>query len=243
MKATAKNTFFWILSVFFLLCALGFFPSIASILFVVVAIALAPIKKVQQFIDSCLSPKWLKTCCIIAFIIVAIIVSPTTEQENNTNPPVENSPTEDVLPGDQTPDPEPEPKPEPEPEPKPEPKPEPEPEPEPEPKPEPEPEPTPDPEPEPEPEKKIKLKSLTSPVEVNNQATITIEGKANTSYSIEVYYSSGASKAEGLVTKTSDENGIVSWSWKVGGQTKPGTYRIVIKGGGETFEVQFTVVK
>ena len=56
MKATAKNTLFWILSVFFLLCALGFFPSIASILFVVVAIALAPIKKIQQFIDSCLSP-------------------------------------------------------------------------------------------------------------------------------------------------------------------------------------------
>ena len=95
----------------------------------------------------------------------------------------------------------------------------------------------------PKPVNGIQLISLTSPVQVNNEATIKIQGKANTRYSISVYYSSGASTAKGLEAKDSDANGNVSWTWKVGGRTKPGTYRIEIKGGGETFEVWFTVVQ
>jgi hypothetical protein len=93
----------------------------------------------------------------------------------------------------------------------------------------------------PKPVEGIQLISLTSPAFVNNPATIKIQGKANTEYTISVYYSTGASTAKGLEAKTSDANGVVSWTWKVGGRTKPGNYRIVIKGGGETFETYFTV--
>ena len=90
----------------------------------------------------------------------------------------------------------------------------------------------------------------TTPIEVNGDmvfsrneiATVSITGKPNTTYSITVYYSSGASKADGLENKTSDANGKVSWSWKIGGRTKPGTYNIVITGGGQTLEKAFTVI-
>lgn len=75
----------------------------------------------------------------------------------------------------------------------------------------------------------------------NQTATVSITGKPNAEYSITVYYSSGASEAAGLENKTSDSNGNVSWSWKIGGKTAPGTYRIVFAGGGERSEQTFTV--
>ncbi len=78
-------------------------------------------------------------------------------------------------------------------------------------------------------------------VNPNELTTVSIKGTPNTKYTISVYYSSGASKADGLEDKTSDSNGIVSWTWKVGGKTKAGTYRIVIKGGGQETTLYFTV--
>lgn len=74
----------------------------------------------------------------------------------------------------------------------------------------------------------IKLVSLTEPIERGKNATITIEGKANTTYSIKVMYKSGASSASGLENKTSDNNGKVSWTWKVASNVTPGTYEIII---------------
>lgn len=87
----------------------------------------------------------------------------------------------------------------------------------------------------------IDLISLTSPVGRNETATVSIKGKPNTEYTIKVYYSTTASKASGLEKKTSGADGLVSWSWKVGGSTKPGTFKIVISGGGEKIETSFTV--
>jgi hypothetical protein len=75
----------------------------------------------------------------------------------------------------------------------------------------------------------------------NENATVSIVGIPNTQYSIAVYYSSGKSTAAGLEPKTSDASGNVSWTWKIGGKTNPGTYRATITGGGETKEIAFTV--
>ena len=95
-------------------------------------------------------------------------------------------------------------------------------------------------------EKPVKVDTITnikvtSPIPPNSIATLSAKVSPNTKYSITVYYSSGASSADGLEDKTSDANGNISWSWKVGGRTKPGTYRIVIAGGGEKKETTFTV--
>lgn len=59
-------------------------------------------------------------------------------------------------------------------------------------------------------------------------ATLAFVGEPNTLYSITVYVKSGASRAKGLEPKTSDETGYVSWSWWVGENSTPGTYKIVI---------------
>ncbi len=97
--------------------------------------------------------------------------------------------------------------------------------------------------PETEPENVLKLVSVTSPVGRNENATLTIIGKPNTTYQINVYYSTAASTAKGLESTTSDENGNVSWTWKVGGRTKAGEHKIVISGGGEQIETSFTTTE
>lgn len=75
----------------------------------------------------------------------------------------------------------------------------------------------------------------------NQIATVSAKGKPNTPYSIEVHYSSGKSTAAGLEPKTSDSNGNVSWSFKVGGRTKPGQYKLIISDGIKSAEFNFTV--
>lgn len=88
---------------------------------------------------------------------------------------------------------------------------------------------------------KIKLVSLTSPVGRNEMATIEIKGKPNTEYYIDVIYPSGSSTAAGLYSKTSDGNGYVSWTWKVGGRTSFGNHTINISGGDDFYSTEFTV--
>ena len=77
----------------------------------------------------------------------------------------------------------------------------------------------------------ISLVSLDSPVSKGSNATVSIKGLPNTTYDIDVIYSSGASKASGLEDKTSDSEGNVSWTFKVSSNVKPGTYEVKISDG------------
>ena len=76
----------------------------------------------------------------------------------------------------------------------------------------------------------------------NQNATISISAEPNTLYSITVFYKSGPSTAQGLEPKTSDGDGNVSWTWRIGGRTAPGTYRVRIEGDGECIDEYITVV-
>ena len=91
------------------------------------------------------------------------------------------------------------------------------------------------------PKQVLDILSVTSPIGGGQNATLSAKGKPNTAYDIKVVYSSGESSAKGLEDKTSDANGNVSWTWKVGAKTKPGTYTITVKGGGETDTIKITV--
>ena len=106
-----------------------------------------------------------------------------------------------------------------------------------------EPEPTDPPTAEPEETESLQILAWPETIGRNETGTVKIKGKANTEYSITVYYKSGPSTAKGLEAKTSDADGYVSWSWKVGGRTTPGTYKIVVEGGGEKVTVEFTVTE
>lgn len=87
----------------------------------------------------------------------------------------------------------------------------------------------------------IQLVYLSDCVSAGNKARISIKGEPYTDYSISVYYNSGESTASGLRTKTSDEEGKVSWSWKVGTRTSPGVYPIYISSTNSKFKTSFEV--
>jgi micrococcal nuclease len=72
-------------------------------------------------------------------------------------------------------------------------------------------------------------------------ATLQVKTAPNTSCSIEVDYKSGPSTAAGLVPKTSDGAGNVSWTWKVGANTTPGAWPITVTCGGGSAQTHITV--
>jgi beta-lactamase superfamily II metal-dependent hydrolase len=70
--------------------------------------------------------------------------------------------------------------------------------------------------------------SVTSPVGPGYSATLVAKTAPGATCGITVYYKSGSSTAQGLYSKTADANGSVSWTWKVGTRTTPGSWRIVV---------------
>lgn len=87
----------------------------------------------------------------------------------------------------------------------------------------------------------LRLISLTETVEVSQTASVTVKGLPNTEYDITVTYSS-ESEAAGLENKVSDNDGTVSWSWRVGARTKPGRYTIDIRCHSEKITLYFEVL-
>lgn len=90
-------------------------------------------------------------------------------------------------------------------------------------------------------ESNIKIISDPSPVVRNEDATLSVQGAPNSEARIYVYYSSGASKAKGLEKKTTDDSGNVSWTWTIGGKTKPGTYSITVQICDDEIEIPLVV--
>ena len=77
----------------------------------------------------------------------------------------------------------------------------------------------------------------------NEVVSVTIKGKANTKYYIEVNYSTGPSTSKDLNPKTSNSDGIVTWTWKVGARSAAGTFDIIVKDDeGKSVTVKWTVV-
>jgi hypothetical protein len=74
-----------------------------------------------------------------------------------------------------------------------------------------------------------------------SNATLQVRTTPNTSCSIEVDYKSGPSTAAGLVTKSADSVGNVTWTWKVGAKTTPGSWPITVTCGGASGPTQITV--
>jgi len=89
----------------------------------------------------------------------------------------------------------------------------------------------------------ITADSLPETVNTGEKATVSITGEPDTEYILTVYYASGnKSTAGGLGAAVSDTEGHVSWTWRIGNNTKPGTGRLVITGAGETYETAFEVL-
>lgn len=89
-------------------------------------------------------------------------------------------------------------------------------------------------------ESEIKLAQVTSSVSPGSSASVSIQGKPNTNYSIALHYSYGI-KAPRLEDKMSDSNGIVSWTWKIDNKIKKGTCQIEITGADQTYPVDIEI--
>ena len=85
----------------------------------------------------------------------------------------------------------------------------------------------------------IELISVSAKRGKNGQ--ISVRGIPNSKYSIEVYISSGKSKSKDLSDKISDNNGYVSWTWKISSNTKIGKYKIIIKNDSERQEFEYEI--
>ena len=83
--------------------------------------------------------------------------------------------------------------------------------------------------------------SKSETVGQGHQAHIEVKLKPNIEYDIDVYYNSGKSTAWGLFPKTTDNDGYVRWSWKVGTRTSWGTYNIKIFNSKEKYVTTFNV--
>jgi micrococcal nuclease len=74
----------------------------------------------------------------------------------------------------------------------------------------------------------ITLVSLTSPTSPGSNATLVIQVAAGAVCDPGVIYKSGESGAQGLEQKTAGGDGQLSWTWKVGPSTTPGTWTVYV---------------
>ncbi len=81
----------------------------------------------------------------------------------------------------------------------------------------------------------IKITSKPGKVANNDYASLTIQGKPNTEYTLKVYYTSKVSSAKGTGKMKSDAKGVCKWTWKVGASTKAGKHRIDIMCDGKSY--------
>ena len=74
----------------------------------------------------------------------------------------------------------------------------------------------------------ITLISVTSPAAPFTDATLTVSTAPGANCSIVVHYKSGPSRAKGLIPKVVGSSGRVSWTRRVGSNTTPGRWPIVV---------------
>ena len=74
----------------------------------------------------------------------------------------------------------------------------------------------------------IVLISLTSPASPGQNATLVIRVDPGAVCDPGVIYRSGESGAQGLDAKTAGANGQLSWTWRVGTNTAPGTWTVYV---------------
>lgn len=83
-----------------------------------------------------------------------------------------------------------------------------------------------------------------TPLFRGNKATVVARTSPGASLSLEVMYKSGQSQAKHLGKAVADENGFVSWTWLVSGNTTPGLWELTAEAAsGEKVSMHFNVVK
>lgn len=74
----------------------------------------------------------------------------------------------------------------------------------------------------------VRKVSLTTPVEAGDYASLTVSVSPRARCTIQVIYDTVVSKAKGLGPKT---GGRITWRWRVGTNTHPGSWPVIVKCG------------
>lgn len=74
----------------------------------------------------------------------------------------------------------------------------------------------------------LSVVSLSSPVQPFTDATLEARTAPGATCEITVIYKSGPSVAKGLVSKLADSRGDIAWRWRVGSNTTPGKWPIIV---------------
>ena len=72
------------------------------------------------------------------------------------------------------------------------------------------------------------VQSLTSPVMPGDNASISVKGNPGSTCSIKVEYNKVASTDSGLIAKSTDEFGIITWAWTIGATTPEGKWPVTV---------------
>jgi hypothetical protein len=89
----------------------------------------------------------------------------------------------------------------------------------------------------------LALMSISSPVRQGETCTLSAQGRPDTQYTITGVYRNSGNMVTSTAVRQSGNNGIVEFEWNVGRQTEPGTYGIMISGGGEQITASYTVIE
>lgn len=72
------------------------------------------------------------------------------------------------------------------------------------------------------------VQMLTTPVAPGENASISVKTVATSTCSIKVEYNNVPGIDSGLITKTADEFGIISWTWTVDASAPQGTWPVTV---------------
>jgi hypothetical protein len=87
------------------------------------------------------------------------------------------------------------------------------------------------------------LMSIRSPVRQGETCALSFRGKPDTRYTITGVYRYSDNMITSTAVKHSGDNGVVEFEWNVSERTDPGTYGIMISGGGEQITASYTVIE
>jgi len=102
-----KKIVFWFLTAFFIISCLAFSPSISSVLFLIIAVVIIPIDKINILVNRFIPNRKIKIACIIIIAIVGMIIAPTdpiTEPDSSNETLQQNIVTENTVEEDVTTD-------------------------------------------------------------------------------------------------------------------------------------------
>lgn len=89
----------------------------------------------------------------------------------------------------------------------------------------------------------ITVLNVKKTVKLGEKGSLTIQGVPNTRYTVTANYSNSLGLMTASAAKRAGDDGRVSWDWNVKGDTLPGTYKLLVSGGGKMVTTSYTVTR